>query len=333
MIADKDQNLVWLIDDEFDSFEIESEMLKKKGYRLKVSRGTQYRKDYPKYAAKAEALLVWIGHCISAKDIEGLHNCKVIAIRGGGYNNIDIAAATRHGIGVTYVPGYCIEEVSEHTLALILYFTRRLHECKQMTGAGGWRADKITPPRRLNTQILGLIGLGKIACAVARKAQCLGFEIWAYDTFVDNAVVEGLGLKPASFKEIIHSADFISLHVPLTKDTYHLFNAEIFKLMKPSAILINTCRGEVIDEAALIKALTSRKISGAGLDVMSQEPPDPKNPLLNMPNVLVTPHSAYISQDALTEVLVRSTQSAIDAMEGKEPFGLINRKNKKSERR
>jgi D-3-phosphoglycerate dehydrogenase len=315
---------IWLIDDEFDSHDIEHKMLEKKVYSLIVSRGSQYKTDYRKYAQHVNGILVWIGHPMESEDIKGLLSCKIISVRGGGYNNIDIDAATRQGIAVTFVPGYCVEEVSSHALSFILYFNRRIQECLNMTSEGGWWADKLTPTRRLSSQVLGLVGLGKIAKAVARKAQCLGMRVWAYDPFMDPSEMKELGIKNAEFKNLVSSADYISLHVPLTPETKHLFNKNVFDMMKPTTYLINTCRGEVVDEEALVNALEAKKIAGAGLDVLNSEPPDPQNPLLTMPNVIVSPHSAYISQESLTEVLVRSTQMVIDTLEGKIPEGIVN---------
>jgi D-3-phosphoglycerate dehydrogenase len=324
MATDNTGNLVWLIDEEFDSYDLERDMLKGKGYELVTSREGQYASDYEKYAKHARGLIVWVGHPVTAEDIKGLPSCRVISARGGGYDNIDVEAATGHGIAVTCVPGYCVEEVSDHTLAFILFFNRRLHEGRDMTRAGRWRADKISPTRRLNTQILGLIGFGKIARGVARKAKCLGLQVWTCDPYVNEDELKLMDIRRAEFKELLRQSDFISLHVPLTRDTRYLIDARAFELMKPTACLINTCRGEVVDETALIDALEHKRIAGAGLDVLATEPPDPRNPLPGMPNVLVSPHSAYISQEALTEVLTRSTRAAIDAIEGRVPEDLIN---------
>ena len=317
-------HLVWLIDDEFDSHDIEREILEKKGFQLIVSRGSEYKTDYSKSAERAKGILVWIGHFLGAEDIKGFNACKIIGVRGGGYNNVDVDAATKQNIAVTYVPGYCVEEVSDHTLAFILYFNRWLQECRDMTRKGRWRADKLTPTRRLSTQLLGLIGFGKIAKSVARKAKCLGLNVWAYDPYEDDQEMEKLDVKRAGLGDLVKSADFISLHIPLTPDTRYMFNSDIFDLMKPTSFLINTCRGEVVDETALMDALEAKKIAGAALDVLEEEPPDPQKPLLSMPNVIISPHSAYLSQEALTEVLVRSTQSVVDVLEGRVPDGIIN---------
>jgi D-3-phosphoglycerate dehydrogenase len=248
----------------------------------------------------------------------------VISVRGGGFNNIEIDAATRQGIVLTYVPGYCVEEVSDHALTLILALSRRIPECQEMTRKGLWKAAELGPIRRLSEQTLGLVGFGRIAKNVARNAKCLGLQVVAYDPLVSKSEMDEADVEKADFKDLIRIADFISLHVPLTKETNHLFNGDVFNKMKNTSYLINTCRGEVIDEAALIDALREGKIAGAGLDVLDHEPPDPESPLLSMPNVIVTPHSAYISQESLTEVLVRSTKAVIDVFQGRTPEDMIN---------
>jgi len=222
------------------------------------------------------------------------------------------------------VPGYCVEEVSDHTLALILALNRRLPECQDMTRRGLWKAADLGPIRRLNMQILGLVGFGRIARVVASKAKCLGLRVKVYDPFVSNSEMSILDIEGVGFEDLVRTADFVSLHVPLTKETYHMFNGQVFDAMKNTAYLINACRGEVVDEPALINALETRGIAGAGLDVLLQEPPDPKNPLLSMPNVIVSPHSAYISHEALTEAIVRSTKAVIDSLAGKVPEDIIN---------
>jgi len=323
-MMDKNSNLVWMIDDEFDSYEIEEEMFRKAGYPLTVTRGASYRKDYPTFAPRVKGILLQVGFQLKGEDIKGLGSCKVIAVRGGGFDNIDIDAATRQGIILTYVPGYCVEEVSDHALTLMLALSRRIPKCQEMTRKGLWKAAELGPIRRLSEQTLGLVGFGRIARNVARKAKCLGLRVVAYDPLVSKSEMDKADVEKTDFKDLVRFADFISLHVPLTKETNHLFNGDVFNTMKNTSYLINTCRGEVIDEAALIDALKTGKIAGAGLDVLDHEPPDRKSPLLSMPNVIVTPHSAYISEESLTEVLVRSTQAVIDVLQGKTPKDVVN---------
>ncbi len=319
-------DLIWRLDDENPSHEIEREMLQEQGYtNLVVTRSSAYREDYGKYAPQAKGILLQVSFSpLSAEDIRGLASCKIISVTGGGFNHVDIDAATRHGIIVTYVPGYCLEEVSDHTLALILALSRHLPECQNMTRKALWKASDIGPLTRIKGQVLGILGLGRIGRAVARKARCFGLSVKGYDPYVSESDLSGQGIECVRFDDLVRTSDFISLHVLLTKETYHLFNAEVFESMKDTAYLINTCRGEVIDELALVDALKKREIAGAGLDVLAQEPPDRTNPLLSMPNVIVTPHSAFVSQEARMECKSRAIKAVADALEGKIPEDMIN---------
>jgi D-3-phosphoglycerate dehydrogenase len=172
--------------------------------------------------------------------------------------------------------------------------------------------------------VLGVIGLGRIGRAVARKAQGFGLTVKGIDPYVPDSELKGTGIVRVSFEELTRTADFISLNVLLTKETYHLIDAKALAAMKNTVYIINTCRGEVIDESALVDALKAQKIGGAGLDVLTQEPPDPRNPLLNMPNVIVTPHSAYVSLEARLECKWRAIKAVADALEGRVPEDLIN---------
>jgi len=318
------RRLVWILDDEFISYEIEREKLQKYGYELVISNNESFKKDYSKFASIAQGILLAVSFSLKSKDIKGLKNCKIISVIGGGYNNLNLGLATENGIAVTYVPDYCLEEVSDHTLSLILALNRRLPECQTMTTKGTWKALNIGPIKRLKGQILGIVGFGRIAQSVAQKAICLGLKIIAFDPYKSALMMKQMNVEKVSLNKLVTISNFITLHLPLTDETFHLFNYNLFKKMKNTPYLINACRGGVVDEFALIKALEGGVIAGAGLDVLNQEPPNPQNPLLHMSNVIVTPHSAYISQEALSEVRIRAVQAIIDALEGKIPKDVIN---------
>lgn len=317
-------DLVWALDDEFPSHEIEQKMLQEQGYNLVVTRSASYREDYGKYAPYAKGILLQVSFLLGAEDIAGLVSCKIIAVTGGGFELLDVAAATRHGIIATYVPNYCVEEVSDHVLGLIIALNHRFPDCQNMVSEGLWKAIDIGPFKRLRGQVLGLVGFGRISRAVAQKAKCIGLQLKAYDPYVSEFEMRELGVESVGFSDVVSSADLLSLHVPLTKETYHMINKKAFDAMKDTAYLINTCRGEVVDELALIEALEAKKIAGAGLDVLAQEPSEPNNPLLSMRNVIVTPHSGYLSQEALRELQVRSIKQVTDALQGRIPEDTIN---------
>ena len=319
-------NLIWMLDDLFDSHEIEliREMLRERGYNLVVTRSTSYRDHYPKYAPYAKGILIQVNFPLGEEDIKGLTSCRIISVTGIGFDELDLDAATKQGIAATNAPGFCLEEVSDHTLALILALNRHLPECQDICRKGLWEFEDVWSIRRLKGQILGLVGVGKIGKAVARKAGAFSLKVKAYDPYLSKSEMSLLNIDSMGFDDLVSTADFISLHVPLNEETHHLINAEVFDSMKDTAFLINTCRGDVVDESALINALKTRKIAGAGLDVLSQEPPEAQNPLLSMPNVIVSPHSAFVSHEALTDLAAMSTKAVIDMLEGRVPENVLN---------
>jgi len=315
-------DLIWILDDEWPSHYFTCKLLQEQGYEPIVTRSVSYKEDYPKYAARARGILLSCLFPLEPADIRGLTSCKIITVFCGGFDNLDIAVTTQQGIIATYVPGYCVEEVSSHVLSLLLALNRRLSDCQNMTRKGDWQPIEIGPIRRLKGQVLGIVGFGRIGRAVAEKAKCLGLEVKVFDPYMPQ--IDEPGIQAASFDEVVSSADYLSLHVPLTENTHHLISAKVFSAMKGTAYLINACRGKVVDEAALIEALNSKKIAGAGLDVLDKEPPDPQNPLLSMPNVIITPHSAYVSEDATRELMVKAVKAVTAALEGNRPEDIIN---------
>jgi len=319
-------NLIWLLDDLFDSREIEiiREMLQERGYSLVVTRSDSYKGDYPTYAPYAKGILLQVNFPLGKEDIKGLASCKIISVTGIGYDELDLDTAAKQGIAATNAPGFCVEEVSDHALALILALSRHLPECQDMTRKGLWEDLDVWSIRRLKGQVLGLVGSGRIGRAVARKAKAFGLQVKAYDPYLSESEMNLLDVESVEFGDLVSTSDFISLHVPINEETYHLIDAGVFDSMKDTAYLINTCRGDVVDESALINALKAKKIAGAGLDVLSQEPPEVRNPLLSMPNVIVSPHSAFISHEALTDLAAMATKAIIDTLEGRVPENMLN---------
>jgi len=315
-----------MLDDLFDSREIEliREMLRERGYSLVVTRSASYEDDYAKYAPCAKGIVIQVNFPLGEEDIRGLTSCKIISVTGIGFDKLDLDAATKQGIAATNAPGFCVEEVSEHTLALILALNRQLPECQDITRKGLWEFEDVWSVRRLKGQTLGLVGLGKIGRAVARKAKAFGLQVKVYDPYLSKSEMNLLNIDSVEFDDLVSTADFISPHVPINEETYHLIDAGVFDSMKDTAYLINTSRGDVVDESALINALKAKKIAGAGLDVLSKEPPDARNPLLSMTNVIVSPHSAFISHEALTDLAAVSTKAVVDALEGKVPENMLN---------
>jgi D-3-phosphoglycerate dehydrogenase / 2-oxoglutarate reductase len=275
-----------------------------------------------------EADAVLAGHVpLRRQVIEQMRNCRVIARRGVGYENIDVQAATEQGILVTNVPDFCIEEVSNHTLMLLLACAKKLTILHNALRSGTWfTQDKLLPLPTIYNQTLGLIGFGSLGRAVARKAQALNMRIMAYDPHVSLEVAwqHGVYLLRCGLDRLLRESDYVSLHVPLNEETRHMLGECEFRLMKPTAYLINTARGEIVVESDLIEALRQSWIAGAALDVFEQEPPDPRNPLLRMENVIVTPHSAGDSDESVYYVCDRAGVEVARVLSGKWPLCPVN---------
>ncbi len=274
-------------------------------------------------ARKADALMVTI-QPVDAALIGSLENCKIIARVGAGLDAIDIPAATARGIWVTSVPDYSIDEVSTHAIALLLNHARRLPAMLASVRAGKWYdADAIEPAPRLRGQVLGLIGYGRIGRTVATKARGLGLHVVVYDPFIE---IDELGerVQQVELEPLLATADFISLHSPLSESSRQIINAAALKKMKPSAYLINTARGELIDEAALLNAVQSGSIAGAALDVLSVEPPPADFPLLQDARITVTPHAGWYSEASKLDVRVKAIEDIARVLSGKAPRSPVN---------
>lgn len=259
--------------------------------------------------------------------IENLRKCKVMVRYGVGVDTFDIPAATEHGIVLANVPDFCIEEVSNHALMLLLACAKKLVRLDRMIKAGEWaqkRSQIISPMGRIVGQTLGLVAFGKIPRALARKALDLKLRCLAYDPYVSPEVMREHGVEPATLEELLRESDCISVHAPLTAETRHMFGEREFRTMKPSAYFINTSRGPVVNEAALIKALREGWIAGAGLDVFEVEPLPTDSPLVEFENVILLPHSASYSDEGFQELRTRVAQEAVRVLKGYWPQNLVN---------
>jgi D-3-phosphoglycerate dehydrogenase / 2-oxoglutarate reductase len=252
--------------------------------------------EFAAAARDADALYAK-GRPITKRVIDGLERCKVITLGSVGVDSVDVAAATAKGIPVTNVPDTFIEEVADHAMMLILATFRRLVVQDRMVREGRWKEGRpqLLQIPRLMGQTLGLIAFGHVARAVAMRAKPFGVRILAYDPYIEELVMSPYGVEPASLTQVLQQSDIISMHAPATPEAHHLLREEHFRMMKPSALFINTGRGPTVDEPALIKALEQGWIAGAGLDVLEQEPPASVNPLMKMENVILTAHVASAS--------------------------------------
>jgi D-3-phosphoglycerate dehydrogenase / 2-oxoglutarate reductase len=274
-------------------------------------------------ARQADGLMVTYGQ-ITAEVIAGLEKCKVIGRFGLGVDNIDVDAATKAGIAIVYVPDYCVDEVSDHAMAMLLNLARKISFSNQLVQAGRWEMPAVTPLARLRGRILGLAGFGQIPRALAPKAQAFGLKVIACDPYVDKTEAAALGVTIVAFKTLLKISDYVSIHVPLMPETERLFDAEAFRQMKPDALFVNTARGPLVDADALAKALDSGQLAGAALDVMPVEPPPVDSPLMGRDNVIFSPHTAFYSVEALDELQAKAAQGVVDVLKGEKPIYPIN---------
>jgi len=266
--------------------------------------------------------------------IESMEKCRLISVIGIGYEGVDIRAATERGVLVSNVPYYCLDEVADHAMALILACNRRLVRIHQAVREGKW--DSLEKPHirynimpglhRLRGQTLGLIGFGNIARTLVPKARGFGLDIIAYDPYVPRELMMAhFGVEKVGLEELLRRSDFISIHAALTEENRKMLGREQFRMMKPTAYVINTARGGIIDEEALIEALKEGRIAGAALDVTDPEPPTIDNPLLKMDNVILTAHTAQFSEEAIADMRRMVEENIFSVLRGELPPGLINR--------
>ena len=258
---------------------------------------------------------------LTMRVLERLPQCKVVSRYGVGVDGIDLSAATGLGIIVANVPDYCIDEVSEHTLALFLSWARKVILLDRSIRSGIWDFRIAIPIHRLKGMTYGIVGCGRIGRGVARRVSAFGLRVIGYDPYITE--VEGIQL--VSFERILVESDFISIHCPLTESTRHLFGRDQFKRMKRKPLVMNLSRGAVVDEAALIEALEREWIGGAALDVLEKEPPDTKNPLLRRDNVILTPHIGFYSEESKSELKRRAAGNILAVLMGKLPSSVVNR--------
>ena len=272
----------------------------------------------------ADAIVV-IDRPLQLPHFQAMKRCKIILALEVGYDFIDVSAATERGIVVSNVPTYGTEEVAVHALALILACQRQLKALLAETSAGGWNYNVCKPLWALGGKKLGIIGLGRIGRKLARKTRGLELELIAYDPYLSDDQFEMMGIRRCyDLEDLLAEADIVSLHVPLTPETHHMIGAKELSLMKDGAILINTCRGKVVDGRALFNALNAGTIAGAGVDVLEKEPPDPDDPLLTCKNLIVTPHAAWYSEESLERLKVIGMDEVVRVLNGKRPRFVVN---------
>jgi D-3-phosphoglycerate dehydrogenase len=307
------------------STELESEELGKIGAELKIADCTS-EDEIIEAAREADALLVIYAR-MTRKIFASLPKLKAIVRYGIGYDTVDVEAATDSGVLVVNIPDFCLKEVSDHALAMVLACARQLVRLNDGTKRGNWAESQMILPKvpALYEQTLGIVGCGNIGRLSARKAQCFGLRTIGYDPYIDAAIAGDAGIALVPLAQLLQQSDYVTIHTLLNKETRHLISERELKMMKPTAYLINTSRGPIIDETALIKALKEGWIAGAALDVFEQEPVSPDNALLKMDNVIVTPHNAGSSAAAARRLKLSVAMEASRVLLGKWPRNVVNK--------
>ena len=256
--------------------------------------------------------------------IRQLRRCRAILQPSTGYDSIDVDAATEYGVVVINLPIQCLEEVANHAIAFVLALNRKLNEGQRHALAGNWNPRALLPIGPLVGETFGLLGFGNIARETGRRAQAFDLKVIASDPFVDPAMAAERNIELTTMEDVLRRSDYVSCHIPLNPRTFHVMSEDQFRLMKPSAIFVNTARGRLVDEVALVRALREGWIAAAGLDVLEQEPPQLDNPLLHMDNVMVTPHLAGTSNATPPRQRQQVIDSLVAYFQDRRPDGLIN---------
>ena len=271
--------------------------------------------DIVEVAKDADAVLVTYAKLTSEVLVQ-LTRCKAIGRFGLGVDNIDLVTAKEKGIAVNYVPDYCIREVSDHAMALLLALIRKIPFSNNLVQSGRWEMPAVVPIRRIEGTVLGLVGFGHIPRVLAPKAQAFGMKVIAYDPFAQPEAFKKAGVEGVDFDALLQMSDYVSLHAPLLPVTRGMMNAEAFAKLKKGAYIINTARGPLIDEQALVTALESGQVGGAGLDVVAVEPLAKDSPLLGRDNVIISPHTAFYSIEALDELQTKCATDVARVLSG-----------------
>jgi D-3-phosphoglycerate dehydrogenase len=309
--------LIAVTDSPFPSLDPAKAALARLDPELRMAKSTS-AEDILSVARDADAVFVTYAK-LPGDLLKQLKRCKVIGRFGLGVDNIDIPAAAALGITVTYVPDYCMREVSDHAMALLLALARKVTLSNKLVQSGRWELPPIVPLRRLDGRVLGLVGFGNIPRALAPKAKAFGLRVVTHDPYVSVQALAEAAVEDASFDALLGMSDFISIHAPLLPATRGLFNADVFRKMKKGAYLINTARGPLVNEPALIAALDSGQLGGAALDVVATEPLPKDSLLLGRDNVILTPHTAYYSVEALEELQTKCASDVARVLSGEKP--------------
>lgn len=311
-----------VVDHAWPDLAIEREVLANAGIAL-VAADSGTEDELLRLAPEADAIMVnWLP--VSRRVLLAATRCRTVARFGVGVDNIDVAAATELGIPVSRVSSYCTDEVAEHTIALLLAVRRRIVPFAAQTAAGGWNNTAFGPMHRLRGTVFGVAGWGAIGRAVTDLARGLGMkvEVWSRSR-PPGGWPPGVR-EASSLLQLARRVDHLSIHLPLTEQTRGLIGAEVLSAMRPTAILLNTARGPIVDAAALADAIREERIAGAGIDVLDADPPTPGNPLIGLNGAVVTPHAAFNSVEALAVLRRQAAANVVAVLDGGRPSDIVN---------
>jgi D-3-phosphoglycerate dehydrogenase len=309
-------------DHTFDDLSIEADILAEAD--AEVVDGEASDEPLESLVDGADGLIVMY-EAVDGDVMDAMPDCKVVSRTGIGFDNVDVDAATERGIRVTNVPDYCIEEVADHTLALVLSLQRKLRLYDEQVRGGDWDVTAGRTMHRLSERNYGLVGFGNTARAVGERAAAFGMDVHAYDAFIDDEAIREGGATPVDELEaLLETADVVSVHVPLNDATRGLIDAAELETMKETAFVVNTARGGIVDEAALAEAIEAGEVAGAGFDVLTEEPPGEDHPLVGLDDVIVTPHAAWNSAESLVELREKAARNVLAVLQGEEPPYLVN---------
>ena len=327
--AAKTKQTILIADYDFGDVNIERGIIEGAGFQL-VAAQCKTEDDVIERGRDADGILAQYA-TVGARAINAFTHCRVIARYGTGVDIVDVDAATERGIQVTNVPNdWCAAEVADHAVALWLAATRKICQYDGAVRQGEWRWQTGQPIWRPAGRVFGLLSFGSIARTIAERARPFGVDIWAHDPFLDQSEIRQQKVRPVSFEELVEGSDYLVIQSPLTPKTHHLFNRETLRRMKKTAILINTARGPIVEDAALHQALTEGWIAGAAVDDIEEEPAKqhnwrPVNPLFQLSNLIITPHAAYYSEESIGTVRRVAAEEAVRVLSGQPARSPVNK--------
>jgi D-3-phosphoglycerate dehydrogenase / 2-oxoglutarate reductase len=324
----KSKGTILIADYDFGDVSIEHAIIEGAGFKI-VAAQCKSEDEVIEHGRDADGVLIQYAP-IGARAINAFTRCRVIARYGTGVDIVDVDAATRRGIQVTNAPNeWCAEEVADHAVALWLAATRKICQYDRAVRRGEWHWQMGQPIWRVRGRIFGLVSFGAIARSIAERVRPFGVDIWAYDPFLDPTEIRKRDVRAVSLDQLVETADYLVIQAPLTPETRHLFNRETLRRMKSNAILINTARGPIVEDAAIHQALTEEWIAGAAFDDIEEEPAKqrdwrPANPLLQLHNVIITPHAAYYSEESIRTVRRIAAEEAVRVLSGLPAHSPVN---------